>query len=149
MVSYGWSCHVLVSSGSPPLNSPPGNLPQLTYNLCNRPNQFSLSVIFTSKLQSDCSHNTMFIFTCFNFGSYGPMISMSFGLQWYHVSVLKASSSNFASFSLLECSQGLFAPSRPKLICNMLNSSPTLSTVNISRWKACRGWYYYYRFHGQ
>ena len=62
---------------------------------------------------------------------------------------LKASSSNFASFSLLQCSQELFAPSQPKLICNMLNSSPTLSTVNISRWKACRGWYYYYRFHGQ
>ena len=30
MVSYGWSCHVLVSSGSPPLGSPSGNRPQLT-----------------------------------------------------------------------------------------------------------------------
>ena len=116
------------------LSSPSENRPQLTTQslLLVKPVFAECCFALSSKLQSYCSRNTMFIYICLNYARYEPMVSMSFNFRQCNVSASKVSFSSFASFSLLQYLQELFASPRPKFIGYMLKSSPTFLTVNMS-----------------
>lgn len=79
----------------------------------------------------------MFICKRFNQASYEAMIWISFSLQQYNVSISKDYSLIFAPFSFFNTCKNSFRKLDPNLVNSSSklstdNSSPKLSTVNIS-----------------